>query len=342
MSRRFVLSIDGGGIRGIIPVSLLAKLEQVTGKRTRDVFSFVAGTSTGAIIAAGVAAGIPADTILDLYISQARQVFPQRPWNVLSRIFSGSMYSTRKLHDLLAQELGPARDWTINQSPVDLLITAKRVSDSKPWYFVRDRSTNSCRTGRLKLVDCVTASAAAPTYFGPWTIAEDPASLAPGCEPVGTLVDGGVGVAGNPVYQACVEAFLYTDQYPPSDTTVISLGTGQFPYRAQPTWIGAWLEWVLEELLRSPAEQQSELVRRHFSETAFYRLNPNLRQLDPGLKQDVPMDDVGHIAQLVGYGRSYAQQVDWLALLEGRETRFRQGSEMPVVPTVRERARPMI
>jgi hypothetical protein len=176
-------------------------------------------------------------------------------------------------------------------------------------------------------VDCVTASAAAPTYFAPWTIPESPASLPPGCEPVGTLVDGGVGVTGNPVYQACVEAFYYTDQYPPGDTTVISLGTGQFPYRARPVWIGAWLEWVLEELLRSPSEQQTELVRRHFPQIKFYRLNPNLRALDPELKQDIPMDGVGYISRLTRYGEMFAQQVDWPALLEGREERFLQEGE---------------
>jgi Patatin-like phospholipase len=59
MPRQYLLSIDGGGIRGIIPAIALAKLEDTTGKLTRDTFSFVAGTSTGAIIAAGVAAGVP-------------------------------------------------------------------------------------------------------------------------------------------------------------------------------------------------------------------------------------------------------------------------------------------
>ena len=64
------------------------------------------------------------------------------------------------------------------------------------------------------------ASAAAPTYFKPWTVTI-------GGQPTG-LVDGGVGVTGNPVYQACVEAFYY-DTFDPADTLVVSLGTGFFP-----------------------------------------------------------------------------------------------------------------
>jgi patatin-like phospholipase/acyl hydrolase len=65
MSRRYLLSIDSGGIRGIIPAVALVKLESITGKLTRETFSFVAGTSTGAIMASAVAAGIPATRNLD-------------------------------------------------------------------------------------------------------------------------------------------------------------------------------------------------------------------------------------------------------------------------------------
>ncbi len=129
----------------------------------RDIFSFVAGTSTGAIIAAAVAAGIPAPRILDLYVNRAREVFAGfPPLNTLKRIIFGSMYSTQKLHDVISEELGPARDWRLNDSPIDLLITAKRVPDGMPWYFVRDNPNNSGCTGRLGLADCATASAAAP------------------------------------------------------------------------------------------------------------------------------------------------------------------------------------
>jgi patatin-like phospholipase/acyl hydrolase len=79
MPRRRLLSIDGGGIRGIIPAIALAKLEDTTGRLTRDTFSFVAGTSTGAIIAAAIAAGIPAPRIVDLYVKRASQVFSGVP-----------------------------------------------------------------------------------------------------------------------------------------------------------------------------------------------------------------------------------------------------------------------
>src|SRR5512143_272128 len=222
MSHRYLLSIDGGGIRGIIPTMALVKLEKPTGRLSREVFSFVAGTSTGAIIATAIAAGIPATRILDLYVNRAKKIFTPPPWKYVKAIFSSSMHSTRKMHDLIAEEIGPARSWTLNDSPIDLLLTAKRISDGMPWYFVRDNPLNPGCTGRLDLVDCATASAAAPIYFDPWEIAEPVPR--PGCEPVGILVDGGVGVTGNPVYQACVEAFDYTPDYKPQETITVSLG----------------------------------------------------------------------------------------------------------------------
>jgi predicted acylesterase/phospholipase RssA len=149
MSRCYLLSIDSGGIRGIIPAVALVKLENTTGKLTREIFTFVAGTSTGAIIAAAIAAGIPATRILDLYINRTREIFTHYPWNIIKRILFGSMYSIEKLHDLIAEEIGPAHAWKLNDSPIDLLITAKRISDGMLWYFVRDNPNNSGCTGRL-------------------------------------------------------------------------------------------------------------------------------------------------------------------------------------------------
>ena len=308
-ARRFLLSIDGGGIRGIIPAAALVSLERTTGRPARETFDFVAGTSTGAIITAGVAAGIPAERILDLYVTRAREVFTRSPLNRPRRILFGAMYSTEKLRNLIADALGPARDWTLNQSPIDLLITAKRVADGMPWYFVRDTPANSGRTGGLRLVDCVTASAAAPTYFKPWTI---PA--------IGALVDGSVGVAGNPVYQACVEAFYYTGAYTPATTTVVSLGTGRFTTQRRPTWLWSWLEWLLGELLRSPGEQQTEIVQRHFAEAPFYRF-------DPQLEQAIALDDIESIDLLRRYGEQLAAEIPWATILAGTETAFRIRAE---------------
>lgn len=325
MTRRYLLSIDGGGIRGIIPAVALAKLESATGRPARETFSFIAGTSTGAVIAGALAAGIPASRILRIYLDRSREVFTgYPPLNTLRRIFTGSMYSTGRLNALISSELGPARCWTLNDSPVDLLITATRVPDGKPWYFVRDNPENSGRTGRLRLADCVTASAAAPTYFEPWTMPERVEDQA-NHEPVGTLIDGGVGVAGNPVYQACVEAFYYSEGYRPTETTVVSLGTGRFLDKRLPDWILPWFKWVLGQLLESPAEQQTEIVWRHFPETIFYRI-------DTELNEYIRLDDVKSAGRLREYGERLAEKIDWHTILAGTDVTFRVGPGQKVFP----------
>jgi uncharacterized protein len=306
-----ILSIDGGGVRGVIPALALVALERALGGRVRDHFDFVAGTSTGALIAGAVAAGMPAQRIVNLYLEKAPPLFRSVPLlSTLRRVVTGRMYDVARLHGLLADALEEmdARDWTLNDVPCDILLTAKALSDGHQWYFVKDDpARNTARTGGLRLSDCLTASAAAPTYFAPWTVR--------GLESSGPMIDGGTGVAGNPVYQACVEAFLYSSGYDPAETVVVSLGTGQFFDRPRPTWLYTWLSWILNELLRSPGEQQTELVDRHFADARFYRI-------DVRLPRDYGLDDAGRLDELADIGERLAARLDWDAMLNGEDSEW--------------------
>lgn len=295
-------------MRGVIPAILLAELERSSGVRVRDQFDFLAGTSTGAVIAGALAAGIEAQRLATLYRRRGPELFRRLPVvSTLRRVALGNLYDVGKLHRVIGEELGDQAAWRVNDVPGDVMVTAKGLDDGHPWYFVKDRpGENASSTGGLLLADCVTASAAAPTYFAPWPV-----------DGIGLLVDGGAGVAGNPVYQACVEAFQYTDAYRPADTVVVSLGTGRFPDRPRPTWLWTWLEWVLGELLRSPGEQQTELVRRHYPDAAFYRI-------DVRLSRDYPLDSVGDdLDELVKIGERLASEVAWPAILAGADSPFR-------------------
>ncbi len=295
-------------MRGVIPAILLSELERSSGARVRDRFDFLAGTSTGAVIAGALAAGIEAERLVTLYRRRGPELFRRLPVvSTLRRVAFGNLYDVGTLHRLIVEELGDQAGWRVNDVPGDVMVTAKGLDDGHPWYFVKDRpGENASRTGGLLLADCVTASAAAPTYFAPWPV-----------DGIGLLVDGGAGVAGNPVYQACVEAFHYTDAYRPAETVVVSLGTGRFPDRRRPTWLWSWLEWVLGELLRSPGEQQTELVRRHYPEAAFYRI-------DVRLPRDYPLDSVGDdLDELVEIAQRLAADVSWPVILAGGQSPFR-------------------
>ncbi len=299
-----ILSIDGGGIRGIIPACALVKLEQQLGKPIRECFDFLAGTSTGALIAAAAAAGVPATRILDIYVRRAHEIF--RPPKLLAdakRLVIGYMYDPDNIRQVLASEFGAAAAWTLNDSPVRLLLTAKGI-DTHPWYFVQDNPKNARSTGTLGLVDCAVASASAPTYFRPWTMrVKDTPTV---------MVDGGVGVTGNPVYQVCVEAFYY-DEFTPAETRVISLGTGFFASGNHvPSGLLGWLQWTVGALIDAPEDQQTELVNRHF---------PGLmKRFDWELPRAIDMADTGSISSLVGIGNQAAAGMDWSSIFAAAAT----------------------
>lgn len=299
MSRKFILSIDGGGIRGVIPLCALVELEAQLRTPAREVFSFMSGTSTGSIICAGLALGMPAATCLDLYRALGNEVFRfDLPGFLLS--LGSFKYRSKGLHDALVRELGNP---VLNELPVDVMLTAMRVHDGRPFYFVKDDPGNSGTTGSLRLADCVAASSAAPTFFEPWDV--------PG---IGACVDGGVTIAGNPCYQSCVEAFDYTagSRYAPADTTVIALGTGHFPTRASPDNLVDWVRYVIGQLLEEPADQQTQLVQRHYCAqgTRLFRWNPELLR-------EIGMDAVKEIEPLIDIGANAAATLDWSSILAG-------------------------
>jgi patatin-like phospholipase/acyl hydrolase len=294
-----ILSIDGGGIRGIIPASTLVGLEQQLNKPVRDCFDYIAGTSTGALIAAALAAGVPATRVLDIYTQRSKEIFT--PAKVIAdpkRLIDGYMYDPANIRKVLVSEVGAAATWTMNDSPIGLLLTSKGIN-THPWYFVRDNPKNSQKTGKLGMVDCAVASASAPTYFSPWTINIDGQAT--------VLVDGGVGVTGNPVYQACVEAFYY-DTFDQADTRVISLGTGFFPTgNTVPKGLLGWLEWTIDALLDAAEDQQPELVNRHFPGV--------MKRFDWKLPSAIDMADTGSIPTLVNVGQQATQGMDWQSIL---------------------------
>jgi uncharacterized protein len=297
-----ILSIDGGGIRGIIPACTLIALEQQLGKPVRECFDFAAGTSTGALIAAAAAAGVPAARILEIYTTRSKEIFtPEQPFADAKRLIDGYMYDPANIQKVMVSEFGATANWVLNDSPIRLLLTAIGI-DTHPWYFVQDNPKNAQTTGKLGLIDCAVASASAPTYFKPSTIQIGGKAT--------VLVDGGVGVTGNPVYQACVEAFYY-DTYTPADTMIVSLGTGYFPPgNTVPTGLLGWLEWTVGALLDAPEDQQPEIVNRTW---------PGIMQrFDWRLPEAIDLADTGKIDELVQIGQKAAAAMDWAAILSAR------------------------
>jgi patatin-like phospholipase/acyl hydrolase len=220
-----ILSIDGGGIRGIIPATVLDHIERQTGRPTAELFDTIAGTSTGGIIALGLTCpgddGGPKFTaaeIVDLYVRHGPTIFPHELFGKIRQFFE-EKYPDDGLNAALEEELGQAR---LKQSLTNLLVTAYDIEKRKPVFF-RSARAREDEEHDFAMRDVARATSAAPTYF----------------EPAGALIDGGV-FATNPGMCAFVDA--YAGKARAADTIVVSLGTGS---NTRPLSVDAAKGWGL-------------------------------------------------------------------------------------------------
>jgi len=296
----YALSIRGGGIRGIIPCCCLVKLEDQLGGVTRDHIDFCAGTSTGALLTASVAAGIPATEALKVYTERSHEIFtPTGVFATTKRIAEGFMYNPNHLHDVLASVFGPAASWTMNDCPLRVMLSATAMN-GRNWFFVKDNPKNARTTGLVKLIDAAVASACAPTYFDHWSIDGLNGQTI-------RFFDGGVGGTANPAYQACVEAFEY-DEFTPADTRVVSLGTGCCPTSDDsPSGLLATIGWTTSTLVDTSEDWVDDAVNRQWPGI--------LRNFNPLLPRDIDEADLDAIPTLLEIGNQLATTLDWPQIL---------------------------
>jgi uncharacterized protein len=212
-----VLSIDGGGIRGLIPALVLAEFERCSGKPIAELFDFIAGTSTGGIIALGLTKpggdGQPeysAQYVADLYEREGPVVFSRDLWWRMLSLGNliGPKYPSANLEQLLLDHFGEIK---LSQSLCELLVPAYDIRGKRPYFFKSTKARNQ-PDDDFYLHQVAMATAVAPTYFAPYVINES------------VYVDGGV-FANNPSLAALVEVMR---MYPKrQDIIFVSLGTGE-------------------------------------------------------------------------------------------------------------------
>ncbi len=218
MTKR-ILSIDGGGIRGILPLALLTEIEAQRGP-CADLFDMMAGTSIGGIIATGLAHRVPAKTIYDMLMDDGGTIFAKTlVTDVLNAV--EPKYDAAPLEGFLATTFGGAMLNSVVKpelivSTVDLLRPASIFF--KSWRARQDASYN------FALKDVARATSAAETYFAP-------ASILSASGGAYRCVDGGTAI-NNPSIAAILEADL---MWKGEDLHVLSLGTGT---RTQPVASG--------------------------------------------------------------------------------------------------------
>jgi uncharacterized protein len=226
-----VLSIDGGGIRGIIPALVLAEVERRAGRRVFELFDLIAGTSTGGILACALCAPdpFPAERLVALYEEEGPRIFDRSLWQ---RVRSADGLADEK-YDAAALDRALVRflaDKRLSETVPDLIVPAYDTVEPAP-YFFKSRNARESPEEDFPLSTVARATAAAPTYFEP--LAVDGRAL----------LDGGV-FAANPGMSAFAEVLRY---HPGAEVVLLSLGTGERTRRR--TYVDI-RDWGLLELAR--------------------------------------------------------------------------------------------
>jgi hypothetical protein len=246
-----ILALDGGGIRGVLTLQYLARIEALLrarhGEDLRmcDYFDLIGGTSTGSIIAAALACGMSVEQIERLYHEIGTSVFSRRLWR---RGLIVPKFPAAPLREALDAHLGADTALSSDRIRTGLMIMTKRLDTGSPWPLHNHPAAPYAeQDGNLLLPQIVRASSAAPHYFEPERV--EIASRG-GARMAGAFVDGGVSPFNDPALQLLMLATLgghgFGWQTGEARLLLISVGTGS--YRAPMT---------TDALLRMPAAEQA-------------------------------------------------------------------------------------
>lgn len=285
-----VLSIDGGGIRGVIPALVLAEIEKNTGKRISELFDLIVGTSTGGILALALnvqdANGNPkykAKDLTKIYLERGKDVFDKpllRSIPIIGSIVNligDEIYSHQGLEEVLMDYLSDNR---MSESIKNVMVTA---------YDMNNRTTIFMKSWKPKykkllMRNCARATSAAPSYFEPKQMEiKDNQN-----EKMKTLIDGGVFI-NNPAMSAYVEM---RKKHETEDMLLVSLGTGELtrPYKyedvkdwGQMNWLKPMMSCMFDGVTDATDYQLKQLLPNN-----YYRFQTKL---------DEGYDDLDNVSQ---------------------------------------------
>jgi len=265
---RVLLCLDGGGIRGVLTIQLLKKIEEIAGIPCHAFCDLVAGTSTGAIIAGLIANGESITKIEALYQKFVTKVFQKKRAFYANKYLSPCEYDKINYREAIKEEIGniTLQD-ACKMTATDILITAKNVTDNEETFFTcfhnDDEYLGTYKDALLRTA--MEATMSAPTYFSP----------------LERFVDGGTTIYNNPTAVTVMEALQYTGKgkYDMDKLTVFSLGTGKTvmsipPEVAANPGIDAivfWLKYVMASSSEDSNSMQSDLFRSKLFNGVDYR-----------------------------------------------------------------------
>ena len=301
-----ILSLDGGGYKGMFSAAVLAAIEEDLDRPIIQHFDLIVGTSTGGIIALGLGAGLRPSEIVAFYTEWGSRIFPYSRLRTLAQIWRPK-YDPASLREALGSVLG---EKTLAESAVPLVIPAFDLSANQVYLFKTPHNQRLRRDGRERMVDVALATAAAPSYFPALNLREV------------RLVDGGLW-ANNPVLVGIAEA-ISLFQVPLEIVQVFSLGTtSDLDHHHTSLDQGGLWQWARRAV---PIIMRAQSVGA--AGLAEHLLSPErLLRHDPAVPPDVLKMDRVDTRTLMGLARSSSRHI-----APQFETRF--GSHLGRRPTL--------
>jgi len=294
-----ILSFDGGGVRGIASLEILKKLQSDTKIDLYEDFDVFAGTSTGSIIALFLATGMPLDSLIDQYETMSSSVFSDKHfYHILQSEYGHDVLEAMILHTLESQGLG-ADSCLGDLLPKRVVIPTVVLDDNETGRWrVEILENNSEKGKKIKIVDAILESAAAPLYFPSYK----------------GHIDGAVGM-NDPSLAAVMETYD-PDINDLKDLIVLSIGTGyeKHALSTDENW-GAWQWFTKHEggdappiltMILDVEEQIPEQACSKLLGKAYMRLNFPLTE-------SFPLDDYKDIPKLITYTEDIlnSQSEEW-------------------------------
>ncbi len=302
-----ILSVDGGGIRGIIPSILLAEIERRSGQHITHLFDLMAGSSTGGLLILALNVpdeqGQPAYTgeeITQIYELDGPKIFSASVWHRVQSVGSiaSTKYSANGIEEVVAHWFG---DLQLSDALGDVLITSYEIQRRQPWFF-RSNKARGHPACDFPMRSVARATTAAPTYFEPARI-EHPELPE---EEFFALIDGSM-QASNPTMAAYVDA---RSRHPDvADFLVVSLGTGDhkqpLEYEEARSWgLAGWAQHMLDIMfdgMNGSVHYQMKhlLPPREDGLPRYFRLQTRLEGASEDM-DDVSQKNIAALKELAG------------------------------------------
>jgi patatin-like phospholipase/acyl hydrolase len=289
MSRFRILSIDGGGIKGVFPAAFLAAIEENLPQPIARYFDLITGTSTGGIIALGLGYGLTATQLLDFYIKRGPAIFPRerrRLWRRWTLNWFDSKYQSTALRSALDDVFGSAK---LGEVKARVLIPSMNASGyihvyKTPYHPKLEMDY------KVKIVDVALATSAAPTY------------LPPHISPEGVpFLDGGLW-AKNPTGMAVVDALSMLGATR-DNIEVLSLGCTKEPPNFSNLGRGkaAWAKAAIEAAMVGQSFASLGTALQLLGHDHVLRIDPEVRP------NQFALDKTEGVQELKGLGYSHAR-----------------------------------